>query len=622
MSDQRFPIDLIVTAEDLDIPELELLLPSDDDGYSSYHSSLSKAAREAIDNGEKSKGKCLWLLADACSMCLDSESRNNPFRPYLVLEGKRSAIPEDFAGNDLGFFESVLGVTTNLRLKARLADLLWLLKKPRQVQHALTAIEAYGQLPMDHDSLLKGGREMFKRAIKLSLIIKQPANELLLTIETSLLDAFEKSMLSEGYRALWLADLLILTRIEDEKSAAIAARLESLSEEATAINDHYKCRNFLIGARDWHQRLKNPNDSYRLTVAIAETWVAEAEIRSADSNMVAGGFYEDAIKEYRRIPVKDRAPYKADERIKELHEKMTQANQMALGEMGTFETEGVDITDQVKAVQKNISGRGFPEVLIALAGIHSSIKAGEMREMAEEGMKHTVLTNLITATHMTSDGRVAARTPGFSPGDKDPSAYEQTVWREMIRTYNMIIGMITQSNILPALQITTLEHRITEQTLLELCRAASVVPPDRELLWAKGLYFGFENDFITATHMLIPQLEHLVRTALKQAGAKTSTLNTEGIETENGLKTLLENPEAEKVLGADFLFECKALLTDAIGSNLRNEVAHGLVDDNDLFGLHAVYIWWICLRLMVKSVPWRGPEKPSTKKQPDTPEAE
>jgi len=363
MSDQHYPEDLIVSADDLDAAELEHLLSSADRcSYSGYHSALSKAAREAIDAEQVPKGKCLWLLADACSMMLASGSHNSPYKPLFIIEGRRSALPEDFSDQDLDFFEAILGSIPNLRLKARLADLLWLLRKPRQLQHALAAIEAYGQIPTDHDCLVKGGREMFKRAIRLCLTIKQPADEQLSAIETTLLDAFDRSVLSEGYRSLWLADLLMLTRIGSEASATIAAKLESLSEEAKGEKDYYKCRHFLVGARDWHQRLKNSDDAYRLTSAIAETWVAEAEIRSADSNMVSGGFYEDAIKEYRRIPVKSRAPYNADERIRELHQKMNQANQMALGEMHTFETEGIDITDQSGQIFQPSYGRLYPHL--------------------------------------------------------------------------------------------------------------------------------------------------------------------------------------------------------------------------------------------------------------------
>ncbi len=61
-------------------------------------------------------------------------------------------------------------------------------------------------------------------------------------------------------------------------------------------------------------------------------------------------------------------------------------------------------------------------------------------------------------------------------------------------------------------------------------------------------------------------------------------------------------PEAEKVFGVDLRFELKAVFTDSIGPNLRNEVAHGLLTDNAAFGTTPVYAWWMLLRWVVHSV--------------------
>ena len=110
---------MIVTVADLDIAEIEPLLAKDEEyGYSSYHSTLSQIARTAMNNGETAKGKCLWLLADACSMMLEPSSFNNPFRPCCVLaDGRRSAVSEDFVEQDLVFFESIIEKISTIKEK-------------------------------------------------------------------------------------------------------------------------------------------------------------------------------------------------------------------------------------------------------------------------------------------------------------------------------------------------------------------------------------------------------------------------------------------------------------------------------------------------------------------------
>ena len=90
----------------------------------------------------------------------------------------------------------------------------------------------------------------------------------------------------------------------------------------------------------------------------------------------------------------------------------------------------------------------------------------------------------------------------------------------------------------------------------------------------------------------------MVRFHLKQAGATTTNLDGKGIENENGLATLMELPEAVKVFGEDLAFEIRALFCDAFGPNLRNELAHGLLDDQACNSVSAIYAWWFGLRLV------------------------
>ncbi|WP_370682982.1 DUF4209 domain-containing protein [Pseudomonas syringae pv. atrofaciens] len=99
------------------------------------------------------------------------------------------------------------------------------------------------------------------------------------------------------------------------------------------------------------------------------------------------------------------------------------------------------------------------------------------------------------------------------------------------------------------------------------------------------------GDFGMAVHFLIPQLENIVRFHMKGAALKTSNTDLEGIENENGLSTLLDVEGVDAVFGADIVFEMKALFCSALGSNLRNAFAHGLMDDDDFYSADAVYTW-------------------------------
>lgn len=613
MSDQRFSADLLVTPEDFDFAEACALLDkSDKHSYSEYSTALSNAARKAHELQELVKSKGLWLLADACSMMLEpSSSTQNPFKPWAVFKDNRSAIVDDFSTQDLAFFESVLAKVDNVRLNARLADILWIVNKPKQVKHALIAIDFYMRFPTDHDGLLNDGREAIERAIRLALMLGNAASAQLVSLQSELYDAFINASYDERYRALWLADLLFLTHIDKLESSQVAVKLGAFADEAKDKNDYYRSRHHLEAASAWNKRIKKDDVFRNLRVAIAETWVSEAKVRSADSSMVAGQLYENAIKEYRNIPSVHRPSYGADERMREIRQEMAKHNQAALGEMKCVETPGIDISEMIDRSRKHVSAKPFPDVLVVFANIHPFAKVVEFRRSAEEGMNHSIYRFLCTATHFTRDGRVASRSPSLDPGDTEGENYKQAVWEDMLRGYCIHVNLVCQGAILPALQIVSIEHRMTEKVVLELCNASSLIPYGREALWAKGIYYGFENDFTLSIHLLVPQVEHLVRVLLKRAGEKTTTLDGEGIETENGLSTLLDIPKAKEVLGTDLHFELKALLVDPIGANLRNELAHGLIEADATMSLYAVYAWWLCLRLVINSIPWKTPEDKS-----------
>ena len=82
----------------------------------------------------------------------------------------------------------------------------------------------------------------------------------------------------------------------------------------------------------------------------------------------------------------------------------------------------------------------------------------------------------------------------------------------------------------------------------------------------------------------------------------TTTIDSEGIENENGLSTLMKLDKAIPTFGENLAFEIKSIFTESLGFNLRNEVAHGLLNDNSANSIASIYAWWMILRLVVLSV--------------------
>lgn len=135
--------------------------------------------------------------------------------------------------------------------------------------------------------------------------------------------------------------------------------------------------------------------------------------------------------------------------------------------------------------------------------------------------------------------------------------------------------------------------------MASLCLESPTVPEGHERLWGDGLALGLGGDYGAAVSVLIPQLEQVVRVMLKRRNVHTLFVDEHNVESEKSLNVLLDMTETEQIFGAGMVMEMKALLVVQSGPNLRNDVAHGLLDDAAGWSYSALYMWWFCLRLVM-----------------------
>lgn len=602
MSEERYPADLVVTEQDFrDSGWKDVLSNASREGYSSMWQAFSAAARQAMEEGRESQRKVLWLLADACSMMLTPNSINEPFKPFMVMEGQRSVIPDDLSESDVAFYSQVVDAADDLWLKARLADLTWLRQTQRNVRFALAAIDAYRAIDLDAETWVRGGRECWARAIQLARMLNRGAGDRLAEIEATVLKVFEAATKQDGFLGRWLADLLESYGLGRTQRGAITQKLETLADEFDADGDLHRAREYFSAAAKRFRLAGDEAKAATMTVREAEGWVKEAVARTSSTNpshMVAATFYENAIQIYRTIPRAERAAHRVDERLAELRAHLSESGEKSLAEMNLVSSPGVDISKLVENARKEVSGKTPIEALKAFCNLYHGVDANQARESALERLRNHPLQALLPATVMSRDGRVIAKRPGLGLSGMSSEGDEVTIRAEMIRDHGILIGIVVQGDIWPALEILWLEHRLHEADFVGLASQSPIVPKDRVRLFGKALFAGYDRDFVTALHLLVPQIEHLVRYHLKQSGAKTATLDLNGIENELGLSGLMDLPEADEVFGADLSFEIRALFCDPFGPNLRNELAHGLLDDEACQSIYAVYAWWFGLRLI------------------------
>ena len=122
-----------------------------------------------------------------------------------------------------------------------------------------------------------------------------------------------------------------------------------------------------------------------------------------------------------------------------------------------------------------------------------------------------------------------------------------------------------------------------------------------------GLERYLSGDFVSAMHVLIPQLEDVLRRTLRLLGGSTTSVQGD-VTLEINLDLVLSAPELEQLLGEDTIFYLRYLLVEQLGMNLRNRVAHGLIRKSECDRPTLALVVMSLLRL----VPYKAETKSTT----------
>lgn len=116
---------------------------------------------------------------------------------------------------------------------------------------------------------------------------------------------------------------------------------------------------------------------------------------------------------------------------------------------------------------------------------------------------------------------------------------------------------------------------------------------DRLIFLAKGLMSGFNKDFMTASHILIPQMEWALRSIAEAHHGSLVKLEEERQE-EATLGTILK--QLGNVMHEEIRFEMESFLQSGIDVNFRNKLSHGLLSSFEVMQ-YGIFLWWLCIKL-------------------------
>lgn len=582
-----------ITPEALQALDVEKLLVEVESRECFNFSQELARLRNLPERWSPAEAACLEFTVQVTGMMLRQDQPSEPYGPMFQMGASRSAIPADFPRETLKSLYPWAAALKDAELRARFLDAIWV-----QAKHFQAAREAVSAYVFSAERLLDPQHwtayaERLERAVRLAASLGRPGAEL---VDSALEEALAVVRRLAGtdplYLTLRLTQLLLEFRRGD--GTELAKYTSAVAHSAEEAGDFWRAKDYFNLAADCCRVAKLPDDEGVYRRAAAESLVKEAEAALSQPGrgaMAAATVLSSAVQAMRQAPG-------GKERAEELGRRLIELQEQAMSELKSVSTS-IDASDLVQAAVEAVKGKPFMEAVLRLCQMLRPPSLDALRTEVEEQARVAVLGSKMPSEVVNSRGRVVAKVPGLEHGATDPSL-SGLRWR-MFRCAGLRRSLNAQAVIEPARQVILHEHSPDRAQVLELIRHSPWIPDGHHESVARAIVAGFHGDMLLVGHLVPIQFEAVVRQAVEAGGAPDPMLKPDGTQEERPLSALLESAEAKHAFGEAGVLELQDLLIDPLGSNLRNEVAHGLKSDGDFFSGEFIYAWWLLLRYVALS---------------------
>lgn len=557
-------------------------------------------AEDAKTKGQLSTARVYSLLARVCSIHLRPDDRANPWGPMAVFtDNHRTAIPSDFKGEQSVAFLAIIDRIKNPGLRARLADIAWTNDRKAAGSAAAISVAAYQACA---DGLLAGRFKPYLQDAKVSLeTLKNIQRALAIAQATTKKDSKGRALFGDSLKAtvhklyaaatsdkkyvVFLRTAELMLHYELAEAAGVAKDCEELA--ATATDDFVMpIKSLWTLAADLHRQANDKEAEQRCRLASAQQTLAmRNQVSSAGAQ---AHWVQRALLELRHIEGQDDLEDSLLLDLRRLQRASTK-------DVGTFSFR-IDVKEPREKIEAAFEKLTLAEAMRDFAILAKSKPVAELRTEALEMRREHPLQAMMPIAHIDQEGRSIAHSPCAETEGEQSDAWfrAQNLRSEAIRQQFSIAGWIE-----PARLIIHSRFLIEERHVEPIVMRSPFVPPTQAPIVVLGLTRYFQGDFISATHLLIAQLEPCLRYILKLNGHDPVQLRDDGTEEEYDLNKMFVRmrPELEGIFGADWVYELDLLFVGRPGPSLRNELAHGHISAGACFHHSVLYACWMMYRL-------------------------
>lgn len=534
------------------------------------------AARNGLSDLSEPEKFGIW--AEVLAFNLTTGEHENPWNSYFGPmgsstdgEGKTVYFP-DIEGTPAVTVDHWSARARSLKhpfLKARYADLAWEMsgligKRKRDLEDARIAVECYlaaiPRMADDHEHL-----QFAIRALDLAVLIGDKART-----------ERARAMLMEIHRGLMkihvgMWSYTVDRLLEDRKSGVTAqerdelvADLESIVTKTSTTDDPaqfnpHEARDAAERLIPHYRRLGKFDDIKRLHKILGETF--EHFASNADP-MLAAALLQTATDEYRDAGLReerDRARILMQQKIGATSENLKPFEHR-------IEISENDMESFLELVIVDDLGASFAHLTREFL-----LNRAELERQVQKTLKEAPLMAHLTQMIMADD-HVAAKIGSVA---EDPFG---RLFHEAKFTFQYVRPWLAQ-----ALRRLSEKHGVVPEHFAGWANRHGLF--DDMSLLVEGIRAWERNDQVKAAHVLIPQIERALRKIADGVAVPVTRAHPKvsGTSVAIGMGEILYNGKVAEALGPDATLHFQALYADPRGMNLRNEIAHGLVNANQFY---------------------------------------
>ena len=530
------------------------------------HNLFTQNSREELDECDRPLFDILKNISSFRVEILDLEIKFHPRTIILNEQQLFSFSIDDITENDYKILKDVDLLKVPLILRVLIADILWTQKK--EFEASKIAAKSYWELFLlwysEESNVMIV--DMVKRAVCISVQTNQPA------LYSEIYSWFNDFFTSKRVYNKPLFTLRVMEFFSEQKNYDTSDFLSILdgiifenNDNVSIVEQSYELK------RKCLCKLKKKEEATNNNIALAKYYIDFGEKilkENIQSCFMAADYFHKAIMLYRS----NGEPQQAEK----IHKRLVEIQKDIPKTMIPIFVN-LDISDTIEKIQIIFNDLTFEESIIRLTQMIDFDKRDDIKNSLIEDYKSNPLSyifgiNLINATGQTI---LSLKPLDINDIEKDKDLLELYMHQNMLKK-QQIIGDIYINKALQLIR----EKFVIDNSMLEfLVKNNGIIPKGRERIFQNAIGMFLRGEYYEAMHILAPQTENLFRNIAREVGGLTVTLENDGSSMEKVLSSIFNLPEILDCYDNDILFLFKGLLNEQAGANIRNKIAHGIINE-------------------------------------------